>query len=199
MSVTQLIAEGFQSALLPCSLILLVPGLAVALTSRAAFIPATASFTVAAIALSWARFSDRGGGFHPIVLAVAFALAAIILLVPLKVRLDVLAVAAGLLAGAASAELWRPCVGSEFGQLLNELPNRGYSGLALITVYLVCVLAPLIGLAAVHHLIPEWLLERAEPIWAIVGGVALAVMAFATAIGLHEDFISRLYLWSGGV
>lgn len=199
MSVTQLIAEGFQSALLPCSLILLVPGLAVALTARAAFIPASASFAVGAIALSWARFSDRGGGFHPIILAIAFALAAIILLVPLRARLDVLAVVAGLLTGAASAELWRPCVGSEFGQLLNELPSRGYSGLALIMVYLTCVLAPLAGLAAIHHLIPEWMLDRAEPAWAVIGGVVLAVLAFSTAIGLHEDFVSRLYLWSGGV
>ena len=42
MSVSLLLAEGFESALLACSLILLVPGAAVGLTAREAAIPAIA-------------------------------------------------------------------------------------------------------------------------------------------------------------
>jgi len=196
MSITQLIAEGFQAALLPCSLILLVPGVAIAFASRAAFIPAVVSFAVAVSALSWVRFSARGGGFHPVVLAIAIIVGVLLLLLPLKVRLDWLSVTAGLLVGAASSELWKPCVGSEFGLLLTELPSRGYSGLFYMSIYVVCAMAPLCGLAAIHHLLPDWILEKAERIWAIGGAVILTALSVATAVGAHETLVARLFEWS---
>ncbi len=196
MSILRLLAEGFESALLPCSLILLLPGAAVGLTARAAAIPAFTSFGVGVLALSWLRFSDRGGGFSPFFIAVALMVATILLLTPLISRLDVAAIPAGLLAGGAAAELWRPCVGDEYGLLLNELPERGLSGLALQAVYLVGVLSPLIALGALHHLVPDRILVKLEPIWAVVGGAGLALLSLATAVELHDDLVGKLFEWS---
>ncbi len=196
MSLFGLLAEGFESALLPCSLILLIPGAAAGLTARAAAIPAIASFSVAAVSLSWIRFADRGGGFSPLTIAAVLMAATILLLVPFISRLDLAAIAAGLLVGGAAAELWRPCVGAEYGELLNQLPARGYSGLGLQALYMLGTLSPLIALAAIHHLIPDWILEKLEPIWAVVGGTALALLSVATAVGLHDDLVGKLFEWS---
>lgn len=196
MSVLALFGEGFEAALLTCSLILLIPGAAVALTARAAAIPALASFSVGVLGLSWLRFSDRGGGYSNLMIAAALMLATIALLVPFISRADLAALPAGLLAGGAAAELWRPCVGAEFGLLLNELPGRGISGLGLMFIYLIGTLSPLIVLGAVHHLLPERVLEKMEPAWAVIGGVLLTLLALATALGLHEDLVSKLFEWS---
>ena len=59
------------------------------------------------------------------------------------------------------------------------------------------MLAPLAVLAALHHLTPDWVLERLEPIWAVAGGVLLALLSVATAFGLHDELTGRLLVWSG--
>lgn len=197
-----LLAEGFESALLACSLILLIPGAAVGLLARAAAVPTIASFSVGVLGLSWLRFSDRGGDYSTWAIAGALMLAVILLLIPLLQRFDDVggfdlpAIGAGFLAGGAAAELWLPCVGADFGELLTELPDRGASGLALLGLYLVGTLSPLIALAAAHHLIPHWLLDRLEPVWAVVGAIVLASLAVATALGFHDDLVGRLFQWS---
>ena len=75
MSYAALLAEGFESALLACSLILLVPGAAVGLTARAAAIPALSSFAIGVLTLSWLRFSERGGDHPALLVAAALMLA----------------------------------------------------------------------------------------------------------------------------
>jgi cytochrome c biogenesis protein CcdA len=196
MSLSGLLAEGFESALLACSLILLLPGAAVGLTARAAAIPAISSFSVGVLALSWLRFSERGGGHPALLVATALMLGTILLLVPMVSRLDLAAIPAGLLIGAGVAELWLPCVGQEFGALLGELPARGASGLGLLALYLLGTLSPLIVLAALHHLTPDRVLERLEPAWAVLGGVLLTLLALATALGFHDDLVGKLLEWS---
>ena len=196
MSTLLLLAEGFESAQLPCTLILLVTGVAVGLTARETAIPAMASFWISVLVFSWTRFSDRGAGWHAIFAAIALVLAVVILFLPPVRQLDVVAVVAGLLVGFAASELWLPCVGPEFGQLLMELPRRGLSGIAPLAVFLTGALSPIVALAALHHLIPEWILERVEPIWSIVGGFVLAGLAVATAVGYHETIVGWLFQWS---
>lgn len=196
MSPSSLLAEGFESALIACSLIILIPGAAVGLTARAAAIPALAAYAIGVLALAWLRFSERGGDHSPLIVAAVLMVATVLLLVPLISRLDLAALPAGLLAGGATAELWVPCGGPELGLLLQELPGRGLSGLGWMALYLVGTLSPLAVLAALHHLTPDWILERLEPIWAIAGGLLLALLAVATAVGLHDDIVDRLVRWS---
>jgi len=191
-----LLGEGFESALMACSLIILAPGVATALAARRAAIPALGAFSLAVLAASWLRFSDRGGGLEPILIAIVLAGAVAVFAIPRLSGHELSAVGGGLLAGAASAELWRPCVGFEFGQILNSLPDRGPSGFGLMAVYLLGVLSPLLALGAIHHLVPERFRERAEPALAAVGAVALGALALATAFGLHDDLVGKLFEWS---
>ncbi len=200
MPVFSLFGEGFESALLTCSLILLIPGAAVGLTAGGkSAIPAMSAFWVGVLGLSWLRFSDRGGGFSNLVIAAGLLVAVVALVVPVIARADRAApgaTLAGLVAGGAAAELWRPCVGEHFGGLLNSLPERGLSGLWLMAVYLVGTLSPLIVVGALQQLAPESWRSRIDPIGAAVGGLLLGALALATALGLHEALVSQLFLWS---
>lgn len=190
-----LVAEGFESALIACSLILLLPGVAVAMAARAAAVPAIAAYSVGVLSLAWLRFSEQGGGNPPLLLAAALLLGTVLLLVPFIGRLDLAAIPAGLLIGGAAAELWLPCGGPQLGLLLSELPDRGLSGLGWLAVYLAGTLAPLGLLAAIHHLTPDTILERIEPVWAVFGGTVLALLAVATAAGFHDELVNRLVEW----
>ena len=196
MSMLLLLAEGFEAAQLPCTLVLLVTGVAVGMTARETAIPAMAAFWLSALVFSWTRFSDRGLGWSALISAVALIVAVVILFLPPVGRLDLVAIVAGGLVGFAAAELWLPCVGEQFGGVLMELPSRGLSGLVLVGVYLAGALSPIIALAAIHHLVPDWILERVEPIWSIIGGFVLAGLAVATALGYHETIIGWLFEWS---
>lgn len=191
-----LLAEGFESALMACSLIILAPGVATALAARRAAVPALGSFSLAVLVASWLRFSDRGGGLEPILIAIVLAGAVATFAVPRLSRRELSAVGGGLLAGGASAELWRPCVGFEFGQVLNSLPGRGPSGLGLMALYLLGVLSPLLAVGAIHHLVPARYREPAEPWLAAIGAAALGALALATAFGLHDDLVGKLFEWS---
>ena len=191
-----LLLEGFSAAWLPCSLVLLVPGAAALLASREQLFPAAAGFTVGAVFASWVRFSDRGGDWPVAYAAVALAVATVLFLVPLVSAERALAAIAGTLAGGAAAELWEPCVGPEFGQLLNSLPGDGILGLGKLVVFMIGVLAPLAGLAALLKLTPEGVMDYARAGLSVFGGSVLAVIAVAAAIGLHDDVVGQLFQWS---
>ncbi len=191
-----LLAEGFDSAFLPCTLILIIPGIGVAMAARETAIPALASYWLSVVAWSWARFGEHAGGWPVAIAAVALALAAIVLLFPPVVQLDWVAVAGGLLAGYATAELWLPCVGPELGDLLMKLPTVGLSGVISLAIFLLGALSPLLALAAAHHLTPDWLLEMVEPPLSVVGGIVLGALAVATAIGFHDTLVGWLFQWS---
>ncbi|MFT7600198.1 MAG: cytochrome c biogenesis protein CcdA [Acidimicrobiales bacterium] len=188
----ELLFEGFESALLPCSLILLIPGAATAIAARQESSPAVAGFIVSATGVSWLRFSNRLDDPSPRITALLFAGALVLLLVPLIRRLDIVSAAGGLLAGAGAAILWLPCVGDEFGTLLGELPDRGPSGVALLAIYSIGVLSPLVFLAAAMHLVPDALFLPVRPFMMMVGGAVLGLLAIATAVGLADDLVSLL-------
>jgi len=191
-----LLIEGFSSAWLPCSLIVLVPGLATVMAAGDRLPGAVAGFAISATLLSWLRFAGRGGGWPVIIAALALIGAVVLLFTRNRVGEDLAATAAGALAGGAAAELWEPCVGLEFGRLLNELPDRGPTGLAMMAVFMAGVLGPLIGFVAIVGVAPEWLRDRVQPVLSVIGGVVLAVMGLATAAGLHDNVVSQLFQWS---
>ncbi len=191
-----LLVEGFESAWLPCSLILLVPGAASLLAARFELVPALTGFASSALFLSWIRFSDRGADWPVALAALALIVATVLFVIPPIQSEDVVAAFAGVLAGGASAELWEPCVGAHFGQLLNELPDRGASGFVLLLAYVVGVLSPLAAFAALIALFPQWILDPLRGALSIVGATVLAVMAVATAVGLHDDVVGQLIQWS---
>ncbi len=191
--MTGLLFEGFESALLPCSLILIVPGLAVAGASRLRFTSASLAYASAVGLAGWLRFSGRLETLPTFVVALLLVAAAAILLLR---RGRPGAVAGGVLSGFGTTSLWGPCVGSDFGDLLGGLPDRGGSGLVLFVVYVIGVLSPLAVLGAALSLTPALRLERAGQLLAGMGTGLLTLLAIATAVGWHDELVSQLVLWS---
>lgn len=191
-----LLSEGFESALLPCSLIILIPGVATAFAARKESTPALTGFVVSCIIMSWLRFSGNGGDFDRPIVAAAFAGSAVLLLVPVIRRLDILGVLGGLGAGAASATLWQPCVGEEFGSVLNELPTRGLIGFVLMAMYTAAVLAPVVALGAAMHVVPTTIWLPLRPAMMIIGGATLGLLAATTMLGLDDNLVGQLVSWS---
>jgi len=191
-----LLFEGLEAAILPCSLILLIPGAGVALAARQRAAVALIGFGVGALLLSWLRFSDRGGSLGNGLAAVMLAGAVVLLVVPLVRRIRFVAAAGGFIAGAAAATLWQPCVGSEFGQLLTELPQRGLSGLALLAFYMLGLFAPLVVLGAALSLLPSSALRLVRLPMLVAGAGVLVILAMSTAAGLTDDLVGQLVEWS---
>lgn len=191
--IVDLLIEGFESALLPCSFVALVPGAAAVIASRQESTAAFAGFFAGFVALSYLRFSNRGGDLPPLVVAVMLATAVVLLAIPLVRRLDIVTGSGGLLVGGAAGVLWEPCVGIEFADLVNTLPDRSaVPGLLLLTGYVIGVIAPVVALAAVLYLIPNSTLILARPVMLVIGCGTLAVLALATAAGFSDDVIGKL-------
>lgn len=191
--IVDLLIEGFESALLPCSYVVLVPGAAAVIASRQESTSAFVGFFFGLSALGFLRFSGRGGDLSPTWVALLLATAVVLLAIPLVRRLNIVTGSGGLLVGAAAGVLWEPCVAVHFADLLNELPTRTPAvGVALLVAYTVGVIAPLFGLAAVLYLIPNPTLILARPVMLVVGCGTLAIMALATAAGFSDDIIGKL-------
>ena len=191
--IVDLVIEGFESALLPCSFVVLVPGAAAVLASRQESTPAFFGFFVGLVALSFARFSGRGGDLSTSMVALLLAIAVVLLAIPIVRRLDVVTGTGGVLVGGAAGVLWEPCVGPHFADLLNTLPDRHVAaGTVLLTAYVIGVIAPLIALAAALYLIPNPTLILARPVMLVVGCGTLALLALATAAGFSDDVIGKL-------
>lgn len=191
--MTGLLLEGFESALLPCSLILIAPGLGVGAASGRRFTTALAAYVGAVGIGGWLRFSGRLDTLPtPVVALLLITAVAALLIRPGQPT----AATAGVLSGFGSVSLWGPCVGSNFGDLLGGLPDRGLSGLALFLVYVIGVLSPLAIVGAALSLTPARKFERAARILSTIGGGLLTLLAIATAVGWHDEVVSQLVQWS---
>lgn len=191
--IIELLVEGFESAFLPCSFVLLVPGAAALLASRQESTSAFVGFFVGLMALAFLRFSDRGGELPTVLIALMLAVAVVLLAIPIVRRLNIVTGAGGLLVGASAGVLWEPCVGPHFADLVNGLPDRGVPvGVILFTSYVIGVVAPLIALASALYLIPNSTLILIRPVMLVVGCGTLAILALATAAGLSDDVIGKL-------
>ena len=192
-----LLTEGLRSAFLPCSFILLLPGLAVGFAARPKESSwALGGFGIGSLISAWVRFSDRLGDVGLALPAVALAVSVAFLAVPLVRRINPVAFAGGVLAGAAAAYLWEPCVGAEFGTLLGELPGADAASLIKLAFYMIGVLAPLFVVGGILAAIPNPLMLPVRPFLLGASVLVLAGLAVATALGYHDDLVGKLVEWS---
>lgn len=187
-----LFLEGIASSVLPCTLTLLVPALAVALASRTESTAGLVGYGASVVGFSWLRFSDRADELPRLTIAGLLAVGAVVLVLPVIRRLDVVSALGGLLIGIAAAALWEPCDGVAFASLLEGLPGRAGGGMALFAVYLIGVLAPMIGVGLVLHHVPDALTLPLRPVMLVSGLVTLAALSFTVAIGQQHQILARL-------
>jgi len=134
-----LFGEAIRSAFLPCSFALLIPAVVVTALSRSSTLLATVGvYLTAASLLAWLPFirvttpldHNLGG---------AIALGAG-LTIFLKTRGLGASLGAGALLGAFAGSTWLPCVGAEFGGILNSGLEQPSSALIPMLIYVLGVL-----------------------------------------------------------
>lgn len=194
-------AEAIRATTQPCTLLLTLPALVVAVITRGRWAPFGAIcagtvlggwlFIANVVALSDFQLQLSG-------LLVALAIGALIL-APSVPRLA-WATAPGVqtaVAGAVSfvATLWwRPCIGTELGAILTAA-RRGVSGqLPGMTAYMLGALVPVLAVVLVLRAIDPSPVAARRAGWA-AGGIGL-VVAGALAIGRHDELVSMLTRWT---
>lgn len=184
-----LLGEGFRAALDPTTRWVLVVGLAIALMAREFAGRAMIAYGLGVLIMAWARFSGRLGPVNSLVVAAVLLTVAAALYWPPIRRIDWISIAAGAVAGAAAASSWQPFVDEALGSLIMGLPARGPSAMVPLAVFVSTALSPLLAFGAIHHLLPDPLLEAIEPPLSIVGGVLTVTLAFAVVAGVHGNLL----------
>ena len=195
------LTEGIRVITWACTLTALVPGLALVLVARRARLTVVLYYTAGAAFLAWAQAAGhwwvaaRGAA---VVIAGIVAAGTYVAAWRAPGHSSPLATGAGLVGGALAGWLWRPCVGDRLGDILNDASTAGPRTLALMAVYMVGVLLPLLLIAIAAYAAPGVgrLLDRLP--FAIAGAAVGAAYAVALAIGQYDDLIGELYRISAG-
>lgn len=195
------LTEGIRVITWACTLTALVPGLALVLVARRARLTVALYYTAGAAFLAWAQAAGhwwvaaRGAA---VVIAGIVAAGTYVAAWRAPGHSSPLATGAGLVGGALAGWLWRPCVGERLGDILNDASTAGPRTLALMAVYMVGVLLPLLLIAIAPYAVPGVgrLLDRLP--FAIAGAAVGAAYAVALAIGQYDDLIGELYRISAG-
>ena len=146
--------------------------------------------------LTWAR---AAGYWHveligaAVFVAAALAAGAYVLAYRAKRAASLSATGSGAVAGALAGWLWRPCVGPNLGEILNNADTEGARTLGLMLVYMLGALLPALLLAVLPHAVPsaKRFLDRL-PLVAL-GGAVGAAYAITLATGRYDDLIGELY------
>ncbi len=193
--------EAIRATTQPCTLLLLLPPIVMAIVTRGRWAP-FAAICIGAVLGGWlfianvVALSDRQLQLSGVFVA---ALLIVVVAAPSVTRLGwantphAQTVAAGTVTFTATL-WWRPCVGSELGALLTA-SRRGLAGeLPGISAYMLGAMMPVLVVVLVMRAIdPSPLASRSA---AIVASVAGAVVAGALAVGRHDELVTTLTRWS---
>ena len=188
--------EGVGAIGVACTLVMLVPAVALVLVARKARLTVALFYALGATLLTWARAAghwdvELSGAAEPV--AAVVVAGAFVLACRAKGPVSLSATAAGAVAGALAGWLWRPCVGPRLGDILNTVDTDGARTLGMMLVYMLGALLPALLLAVLPHALPSTkrFLDRL-PV-AAVGGVVGAAYAITLATGRYDDLIGELY------
>ena len=188
--------EGVGAIGVACTLVMLVPAVALVLVARKARLTVALSYALGAALLTWARAAghwnvELSGAAVPV--AAVLVAGAFVLAYRAKGPASLSATGAGVVAGALAGWLWWPCVGPKLGDIFNNADTEGVATLGLMLVYAAGALLPALLLAVVPHAVPatKRILDRL-PVVAL-GGAVGAAYAITLATGRYDDLIGELY------
>ena len=188
--------EGVGAIGVACTLVMLVPGVALVLVARKARLTVALLYVTGAALLTWARAAghwnvELSGAAVPAAAVLAAGVFVIAYLA--KGPLSLSATGAGAVAGALAGWLWRPCVGPKLGEILDSTGTEAARTLGLMLVYMAGALLPALLLAVLPHAVPatKRFLDRL-PV-AAAGGAVGAAYAITLATGRYDDLVGELY------
>lgn len=189
----RLLAEGIESLRLPCSWVLLIPAIGLAVFGRRRSALVIGTYVVAVGLIAFLRF----GGWW-------FATPSSLVQVPLglvllgaifgawKVDRPATDVGVAAFSGVAAAWSWIPCVGPHLGDLLNDARSDPWGQLGGTFAYIVGLLIPFVIVAALDQLFPELRTRLERPGVILAGVVLLSLFGLALATTVFDDFSSEL-------
>lgn len=189
-------AEAIGDLALPCSLTLVIPGVAASLSARSNPLAVALSSAVGMTAIGWLRITGQIASQPTVWVAVGAGLLVLVGFGALHATGTRTAQrsTAGAVVGGSAAAIWTPCVGEELGAILNRgvddpigvlLPFAGF----IVGISTVAVAVALARIAFE----PAARLTRAM---SMVGTVAGAGIALLLASGVYSDVVARLVIWS---
>ncbi len=188
--------EGVEAITQACTLVVLLPGLAMVLVARRGRLTLALGYTVFAAVLMWSQAAghwsivSRGA----IVVPLGILVAATFVAARSAERADQRRlIGAGVIGGALAGWMWLPCVGTQLGDILNNATSQGLRTLALMLVYTVGALLPMLLLALLSHAVPasEKILNHRA--LGVIGMGFGALYAITVAIGRYDDLVGELY------
>ena len=188
--------EGVGAIGVACTLVMLVPAVALVLVARKARLTVALFYVMGATLLTWARAAGHWNvELTGVAVPVAAMLAAVVFVIAYLAKgpLSLSATGAGAVAGALAGWLWQPCVGPKLGEILNNAGTEAARTLGLMLVYMVGALLPALLLAVLPHALPatKRFLDRL-PV-AAAGGAIGAAYAITLATGRYDDLVGELY------
>ena len=189
-----LLLEGIGSMLQPCTLALLVPGLAVILTAQQTAPWAAGGYLAGASLMSWMRMIDWVDPPDESALLALVVLAGIALIWwQSNQRNGVWSAAGAAVVGGIAALLWLPCVGDEYGALLGRAETETWALFVPNLAYIVGLNLALIVAAALPLVVRRLVPLRDSTGAALVGVMTGTAMAVTMALGAYNDVVGQLY------
>jgi hypothetical protein len=174
--------EGAASIAIPCTLPLLVPGIAVLIAGRLKPAVLAGLFGGLVLGVS-ARAAGMGEAIGRSAAIPAFALAGGAVLAYIRGWW-----VAGAMTGFASAMIWRPCVGEALGSILDRGATRPLSAMASTVFFVAGVALVPLGLVLARYVV-----DGSVPARVARGAVVFSVgMAGTVVLGLHGEILSAL-------
>ncbi len=190
----RLFAEGIFSSLLPCSYSILIPALALVILRKNERIPTLGIFAAATVVSAWIRAAGISDLLADRVWNTAVLVAGLVLSWMVSHRAA--GTAGSVLIGVFAGSTWFPCVGEQLGEVLGRAPDEPLSGLALLAVYLVGVMLPIVAVVTLVAYVPA-VRRRADGRWAAVAARAvLGAMGVLVLSGQYPVLLSTLARWS---
>lgn len=188
--------EAVTDLALPCSLTLLVPGVAASLSTRSHPLAVALSTYGAVTVVGWLRLTEQIPARLGTWVALAVGVLVLISFGSLfgsSTRLGQ-RVTAGAVIGVAAASIWTPCVGEELGTILNRGPDDPLGVLLPFAAFVagISLVSIAVALARVVFQPPE----RLSSILSVVATSVGAAFALLLASGLYTDVVAQLVFWS---
>lgn len=172
--------------LLPCSVGLLLPGVAALLLARRSPIVAVLSLVTVAALAAWAR----AAGYIDTLPAALLVVAVVGGVALLRWNHAGSSAAGGGLLGLVAGVTWAPCVGQRLGHILTDAPSDGLAQLVPMLVYVLGVYSVLIAVALLPVASTTVQRHRENRIVAACGIVLAALLASALAVGRYTDVLA---------